>query len=502
MVLHLWGIRKNLPYEPESDESIFVEGAVHMVASGNLNPGWFGNPGSTIFYPLAGTIHAWRVIAHGAPLFQSNPELVALFDRNIYPFYLLGRFLSVIYGVLSVPLIFLLGKNAFNAQTGLLGAFLFIFYPLSVSHAQMVRTDSAGTFFGLLSLWLCLRAYDRPMLLNHILAGIAIGLSVSSRYFMVLLVPFLLLLDFTLLHKHYVEATPRQLIIAGIAGVVVAFIAFVLSTPFFFLDFSTVVENLRLEARMTHLGADGLSRSGNFIWYLFSVIPAAISWPQAILAVIGAIVAILKRHFKPAALLVFSILYLVGISLSPLHWQRWIIQILPVLSLFVASAIILISDRLIIFLRLPREWLGVLMFLGMMAFSAQPGYQTILEDIQQSRPSTRLLARQWILEHLPPHSKVAQDAYGAFLSGTDFQVDQQFSLAADRDLGDYYREGYQYLVVSSSIYNRYFAEPERYSREVDFYQALFHQAELLRQFEPSKKKGGPIIRVYRLQTAP
>jgi hypothetical protein len=107
----VWGIRRNLPYEPEADEDIFVERTVNMLASGNLNPGWFGNPGSTIFYPLAGIIHAWHVIANGATLFQADPDLAALFDRNIYPFYLLGRLLTVLYGVLSLPLVYLLGRN-------------------------------------------------------------------------------------------------------------------------------------------------------------------------------------------------------------------------------------------------------------------------------------------------------------------------------------------------------------------------------------------------------
>ncbi|MEI2420875.1 hypothetical protein V6O07_11430, partial [Arthrospira platensis SPKY2] len=48
------GIPLNLPYFAEMDEVIFVQPAVQMVAESSLNPGWFGNPGSTIFYPLSG----------------------------------------------------------------------------------------------------------------------------------------------------------------------------------------------------------------------------------------------------------------------------------------------------------------------------------------------------------------------------------------------------------------------------------------------------------------
>jgi hypothetical protein len=71
-------------------------------------------------------------------------------------------------------------------------------------------------------------------------------------------------------------------------------------------------------------------------------------------------------------------------------------------------------------------------------------------------------------------------------------------MAAGGNLSDYYREGYRYLVVSSRMYNRYFEEPERYPKEVNFYQTLFEQGELLHQFAPTRTIGGPVIRIYRL----
>jgi hypothetical protein len=254
------------------------------------------------------------------------------------------------------------------------------------------------------------------------------------------------------------------------------------------------LENIQNEARATHPGADGLSPAGNFMWYLTLAIPNAISWPQMLLVAAGAILVLHEKHFKQVALLGFSSLYLVGISLSALHWARWTIQILPILSLFAASAIFWIADYLIALLRLPARWAGVLMFLGAISVTVQPGYRIIMQDIQQSNPSTRLMARHWILEHIPIQGKIAQEAYAAMLSGTDFQVNQKFSLATDEDLSDYYQEGYQYLVVSSNVYDRYFAEPERYTKEVNFYQTLFQQGELLQQFSPTKTRGGPVIR--------
>src|SRR5262245_45049744 len=62
-VAHLWALRRDLPI-PEIDESAFVRPAVRIAASGDPNPHWFGHPGSTVIYPLAGLFHAWDVLGH------------------------------------------------------------------------------------------------------------------------------------------------------------------------------------------------------------------------------------------------------------------------------------------------------------------------------------------------------------------------------------------------------------------------------------------------------
>ena len=51
--VHLFGIRRDLPYGQEIDEPLFVSRAVHVAALADPDPGWFGHPGSTMIYALA-----------------------------------------------------------------------------------------------------------------------------------------------------------------------------------------------------------------------------------------------------------------------------------------------------------------------------------------------------------------------------------------------------------------------------------------------------------------
>src|SRR3989338_11149539 len=79
LILGLWTIQGELPFNAKPDEEIFVNNSAIMAATGDYNPHWFGNPGSTVIYPLA-SIYKLKNSA-------ANPLVPA-------DFYLFGRLLS------------------------------------------------------------------------------------------------------------------------------------------------------------------------------------------------------------------------------------------------------------------------------------------------------------------------------------------------------------------------------------------------------------------------
>src|SRR5207244_10839479 len=89
-------------------------------------------------------------------------------------------------------------------------------------------------------------------------------------------------------------------------------------------------------------------------------------------------------------------------------------------------------------------------------------------------------------------------APGAVESSKRFLMRERHALADGRTLVNYRREGFEYLVASNAMYDRYLAEADRYAAEAEFYRTLFREGELLEQFSPSRVRGGPIIRVYLL----
>jgi hypothetical protein len=494
------GIKKNLPYTPESDESIFVVRAVDMATTGDLNPHWFGNPGSTVIYPLAAAYSAWHAVTDGGDIIPPDSDIRANYNADRDDYYYIGRSLTILYFVGTVLLTFLVGKRAFNAAVGLAGALLVSVSLPFIQHAQIVRTDSAGAFFGMLGLLFILWVYERPTTTNRLLAGGAIGLAVSSRYFLVTLAPVLAAAELLVLLRKR-SATPSKIgirdLVLPFIGPLAAFAAFVITTPYFFPDFDTARENIRTEARSTHLGADGLSRPGNFIWYFTYAIPDALTPPVAVVALAGAALALARRHLPLLLCLAYGLVFVAATSYSSLHWQRWIIPVLPIVTILAAyavhEAVAYARERW----RLPSSAAAPAIASIVAFLLIWPGVSSALHDIRDARPSTRLLAREWIVDNLPENSRIAGEWYTAPLSGTHFQYSETFSLFGDRSVDDFYNQGVRYIVSSSGIYDRYYAEPDRYAEIISRYDALFRQ-ELLQEFSPSDTRGGPVVRVYEI----
>ena len=506
--LFFWGLRSSLPYAPDVDEQVFwVEPALRMDASGALNPGWFGAPGSTMLYPLAFIYHVeYRLSTQTSLLAWPDPELPERLALHPSRYYLMGRLLSALYATLCAPLVYALGKRAFGWQVGLMGMFLFPLNKVLLIHVKTIRSDSAALFFGLLALWLCLGLLEKSKTaledkqgafgltpsvsywLKVALAGLAIGLAISSRYFMAALLPVGLA---AIWWGPGSQKAGRMALLA-----LYALAGFALSTPYFFLDFSTVLASLQHEARAIHLGADGLSPLGNLFWYLSRALPNQLGWPQFLLGLAGLAWAGYRRQPAQLLLVIFWLGFLGGISLLKLHWERWPIPIMAITSLFAAEMLGLLAGWATQRLRLQQAALSILL---LALAAAPPATNAALLNLHRSQPNTRVQARFWMEDYLPAGSRIVQDPYGAVLSETSFTVVENPQLAKG-SLADLV--SFNYLVTSSEWGNRVFAEPERYPLEIAFYRQVETELCLLQEFQPRLLSGGPTLRVYALHNSP
>lgn len=114
---------------------------------------------------------------------QSLPQLIALTAIDIHPplYYVLlkiwlfiagtgaeeARFLSVIYGTLLIPVVYLLGARLFRARVGLAAAGVTSLMPLAVYYSQEVRMYGLVTLLGAASTYFFIGMQDRRRVDPH-----------------------------------------------------------------------------------------------------------------------------------------------------------------------------------------------------------------------------------------------------------------------------------------------------------------------------------------------
>jgi len=498
LFVHLHGLNHDLP-APGADEPYFVLPAARMAWKGDPNPQWFGHPGSTVIYPLAIAYRAREVLFHGAPLFGEAPSLAERFRSDPTSFYEIGRLWVILLSVATIPLLFLVARRAFDDVTAIAAAFCWALVPLAVSYGSIVRTDAAGACFGLLSLWLCLVALDDPRPRHFALAGAAIGLAVASRYFMVALVPVLVAVWWIARSRDRTRVTPRALLI----GLGAAFALFALTTPFFFVDWHAVSRSLEAET----VGTVTNDRSGwieNLGYYASEAIPNAISWVAPVLAVAGIAIAAVRRDTRRLLLVGFGVTFLGVISLSSLHWERWAIQVLPLVVLFGVSAVVTFGRFAARAVRTTevRRWvlIGVVVA-GTVAIVAEPAVSLVDDERMQDQPSTRELMRSWIVAHVPVGTPIATEVKGPELRTAGYPVLDRYDLPTDGTLGDYAAHGYHYLVVNTFVALRYRIDAKQFPQHASFYEFLRERGDLLVQFGDTDDTTGPHLKLYYMDPA-
>jgi hypothetical protein len=303
-------------------------------------------------------------------------------------------------------------------------------------------------------------------------------------------------------HGRAARLSVRQ-VAAGLACVP---LAFAVATPYAVFDHATAWSSFRdLAAKQqAHLGADGLGPAGNAWWYLSVALPLALTWPQMALA--GAGILEVLRGRDPARLVTLLYLgsFVCGISLLQLHWDRWLLPVLPLMALYAGYGVTTIVDAIVTRERARdsvdrRRRVAAAVATGgiAMALVVLPTRTLVAKARLRSLPATDVLASQWIAENLPARSVIVRERHTAEVSTLRFVV-VTLALLPRKSLDEYIRMQADYILASSANWMRFGNEPARYAREIAFYQELHRRALLVKELAPNAERAGDIVRIYAL----
>jgi len=131
-------------------------------------------------YNLATQSFYWDEVFSAVTAQLTLPRIVAATAHDVHPplyFFILHywvalfgasdftiRFLSLLFAVLAIPMVYLLGRHLFDKEVGLVGAFILAFSSFNIQYSQEARMYTLMLFLTLISMYFFVRFVERTSL--------------------------------------------------------------------------------------------------------------------------------------------------------------------------------------------------------------------------------------------------------------------------------------------------------------------------------------------------
>lgn len=406
--VRLWGVGFGLPGLYHADEPIVVNHALAFGA-GDLNPHFFKIPPLTsyllfvcygIYYGvgwLAGSFHSIRDFEY---LFYSNPSSFYLIARLVF---------GVFLGTASVYALYFLVKRFWGMQMALWASFFFALNFLHVRDSHYIYADIPLLLVLLIGFYFIFCMIENPTSKKWpILIGGMIGLATAIKYNGIFLViPY----AWACLGS---VSWRKGLGFWALAGIT-ALLTFLALNPFAILDYSFFMKEIMEQSAANRGGLPWLH-------HLSYSLSGAMGWPMLILALGGALGALLSKERDPQTIAVFVFSYYVVLCFFGQPYDRYVLPLIPFLLILATGVMLRLKER------------SHLLFWVLIPFLILPLIIKIVHwDRLMTAPDVRAVSKEWIETNIPSGSRLAFDGsfYMPRLVFTPGQLEEKKSRATE-----------------------------------------------------------------------
>ena len=417
--IRLWGLFHDLPFSFFGDELHFMKRSMAL-GTGDLNPHWFHKP-ALVMYVWLFVYGLYFLGGMAVGRFESTAELGASFLTDPGPFLLLGRLVVFACGVLTVWIVYRLGRRAFGSErAGLAGALVAAVLAPMVDSSQHMKTDVPGGMMIALSILFYLRTRDdlrwRPLILAALVAGAAMG----THYYGIVLVPAFLAME--LLNARRLPW--RTVLLRGMAIPALFVAGFFVTSPYNFLDptwsrqsfahlkssFFPEPEQVLFEAdsKVEYQPGSSEALGGAAVDFLHVLTyPRGLTLPLTVLSLLGLGAALAKRDSRWYAVLAglpILAFFAAAVTVAAYHVQpRHLNAVFPLLATLVWPGALLLARR--------KE-----LALGLVALACIPtAVEASSRNLKLNREDSRLVSYRWIVANLPKDERILLDDHGPIL---------------------------------------------------------------------------------------
>jgi hypothetical protein len=520
-----------LPYVYYADEgSHFTNRAVGMLG-GDANPHYFQNPSGFTYL-----VHVALRLAfgHGNP-FGGFDHVIAAYGEHPTRIYQVARTVAALVCLVGVAGVYFVGRALWDRRTGLVAAAVLCFSFLIVAYSRIAVTDVGTLLPVALALWCAVRLHERGGWRWAAGAGAAVGLAIGFKYTagLVILSPLL-----ALALRARADWKAAALGLGALLGCLL--VVFFVTTPYFFLDFSTAWHQLRYQADL----AGGLSKYGqehdNGLLYYAGSLTWGLGWVPLAAAIAGAVLLLRRDRARAALLVIFPLALFIYLATQSRYFGRWFLPAYPAFALLAAYGTVQGLSALLAVRRLgprlaPAALVAAVVVLVWQAVAADTRSMAVL-----GHADTRQVARTWLVNNMPSSLRIviepavpARYYWRLTPKGEHVPKAKQFVRGFLRDISEtrieygrtlspavldsYRKHGYCLVMTMSLIRGR--TENARNPRALAYYRALEAQSTRVfsvspwrfgadeqafnfdlsyNYYSPAYVRPGPKIDIYRL----
>jgi len=384
------------------DERMVLENVLKFIKERTVVPAHYQYP--TFFsYIAAPPTVLWSVVLSAMGRYDSPADVMAMrYLDSIVAFFPL-RLTSLVLGLATIWMVFLLGRKHFDVRTGLLAAAILTCSYVHVERSALGLPDAATAFLATGAFHAILSAFRSDKRRLWVLAGLLVGLATATKYNAGLLVCSLLTAHVLRLKSDGKLRVPRlwinaSLLLSGLTVVVTFFIA----SPAWLIQPRIFFDTFLLQAAHSKQGVMGVYKTPYAGWLVQA-------WQQesalAVAMLIGLLYALIRRRGKDMILAMTVLPAIITIGAGRYGGLHYFLFAYPATALLASRALLQAWDSLA---PKPAARIG-LVATGMVSFLRPIIHVAQYAVLSLIATDSRLEAQNWINQNLPAGSRIALD---------------------------------------------------------------------------------------------
>jgi 4-amino-4-deoxy-L-arabinose transferase-like glycosyltransferase len=507
--LRVWGLDFGLPYELHPDERQYVNVAIEWYRTGTLNVSFVNPP-----------LFSYVLIAAYLPWLWLSPfETSAAWVTTGYTF---ARLWSVVFGTMTVALVYPVGRRLLNRSVGRVGVIMLALLFLPGRNAHFAVTDTATAFFTLLAIYFSLGIFRKQRWRDYLGAGLGVGLATGTKLTAGLVIVALLAAHFLVPHSKFRHNWRSPRLWGGLAVAVGIYLLIAIQLFWdlpHFID--TVVKHLQFGSE----GYKGLQMSPVAGWgYYAFVLGWGIGWVMLAAVMICLATVVYRRYRLGWILIAFPVVLFLYMGAQKILFARFILPAVPPIILLVSLGLVWLREHWPFFQR--YQYFVWPALLGLLLI--QPLAYLVRFNQLIVLPDTRQLAAEWLATNYADDAVMVKESYAApplpflYTEEWPYKVIHIDERGPTRDeITHYVSNKTDLIVVSNFTYARTRRDPAAEQARQAQLAHLEEVATLIKTFDPYQGFGddnwfyldqlygpaaetmrrtgpGPLIRIYRL----